>query len=153
MRNRLFHSATVRGTTFNGILSADGPCISCNETGAGVALGVCALRKFSPDEFRNQPGEFGWWLVKYDNQPRIDLTTFSDAEVERLSDSFGIALLHGDSRITGRVRSEYFFTSPAWEGLCAWTKSHPRLAKQYAARQAYLPGWYERATAAGGLTP
>jgi hypothetical protein len=40
-----------------------------------------------------------------------------------------------------------FSSSIAWGALCRWVVEHPRIAKRYAAFDAYLPGWYNRAVA------
>jgi hypothetical protein len=145
--NRIFFSTTIRGLEFKGAMSADGPYVSCDARFSGVALGVCGLRKFMPDVYRGRPGRQGWWLVKYDNEARLDLTDFSDSEAGQLSDAFGIVLLPEYPMVAESVRQDYFFTSPAWEALRSWSQAHPRLARQNARNDSYLPGWYERSVA------
>lgn len=150
MRNRIFFSTTIRGLEFQGAMSGDGPYVSCHARFGGVALGVCGLRKFSPDQYHNRPGRPGWWLVKYESEARLDLTDFSDSEAGQLSDAFGIVLLPEYPMVAESVRQDYFFTSPAWEALRSWSRAHPRLAKQYSENDGYLPGWYERSVASAG---
>lgn len=149
MRNRTFYSMSIHGLEFQGVISADGPYIACDDARVGgVALGVCGFRKFRPDYQRNPKGLHGWWLVKYESEARLNLTDFSDSDVRRLSDAFGIVLLHEDHpHVTNSVRQNYFFTSPAWEALRGWSQRHPRLASQHARNDMYLPRWYEKAVA------
>ncbi len=147
MSNRIFHTANVGGYLFEGVLSGDGPYISCEQARGGVALGVCGLRKFSPTDLGGREMAAGWWVVKYSNEARIDLHGFSDDQAKKLSDEFGIVILKGHPWPNERVRQEYFFTSPAWEGLRDWVKRHPRIASTAAACQSYLFNWYERSRA------
>ena len=48
MRNRTFHRASIGDMMFDGVVSADGPYLSCQMSG-GVALGVSGLRHFKPE--------------------------------------------------------------------------------------------------------
>ncbi len=60
MRNRMFHQASIAGLTFDGIISADGPYVSCRASG-GVALGVSGLRQFQPlGDTARHAMPFGW---------------------------------------------------------------------------------------------
>ena len=148
VRNRVFHQATIAGLTFDGIISADGPYISC-QAGGGVALGVSGLRQFKPDmlSFRHE-ARFGWWVVKYTDEARIDLPGFDQAAVRRLSDEFGLVVLtERDLAPAHRVRQDYFFTSPAWDSVRRWVAQHPRIATAQANCDPYLPGWHNRAMA------
>jgi hypothetical protein len=147
VNNRMFHNESVRGLEFQGLISADGPYITCKSRSGGVALGVCGLRKFAPVDPMNRPRNQGWWLVKYDNEPRLDLTDFSDSDVKQLSEAFGIALLPPHLLVAQQVRRDYFFKSRAGEALFAWVRAHPRLASQHARYDAYLPGWHSEAVA------
>ena len=141
VRNGVFHQADIAGLTFDGIISADGPYVSCR-TG-GVALGVSGLRQFEPDvpSSRHQP-PCGWWVVKYTGEARIGLPGFSKAAIQRLSDEFGLVILtKRDLAPAGRI------TSPAWDALRQWVARHPRIAKTHASCDPYLPGWHGRAVA------
>jgi hypothetical protein len=136
---------------FEGIISADGPHIS-SSTASGVALGVSALRDFQPEALgsRHAPPS-GWWVVKYDSEARIFLPDFDRDAIRELSDEFGLVILaDGSVDPSDRVRQNYFFTSPAWEGLRQWVVEHPRLARRYAPCDPYLPRWYERAIIEAG---
>lgn len=144
MHNRIFHAAQIRELAFTGLVTVDGPYITCDSRYGGVALGVCGLRKFLPDNWDGRKRQEGWWLVKYDDQPKTDLTDLTDVEVAQLSDEFGIVLLDPCGDASELVRQNYFFSSPAWEALCCWCRAHPRLAKQMSANEHYLPGWYPR---------
>jgi len=133
MRNRIFHQAMIAGITFEGMISADGPHIRASTTG-GVALGVSALRHFQPEAVgprRSPPA--GWWVVKYHHEERIFLPDFGRAAIHELSDEFGLVLLvDGQTYPNDRIRRNYFFTSPAWDGLRHWVIMHPRTAKAMA---------------------
>lgn len=147
MRNRIFYRARIAGITFEGTISADGPYIRAS-TGDGVALGVSALRHFQPEAVgsdRSPPA--GWWVVKYYFEKRIFLPDFGRADIQKLSDEFGLVLLvEGQDDPTDCIRRNYFFTSPAWDGLRQWVSKHHRIAKAPAGYERYLPGWYGRAT-------
>lgn len=152
MHNRTFHQATIAGLTFEGIISADGPYVSC-QMGGGVALGVSGIRQFQPDrEGTRWDPQFGWWVVKYRDEARIFLPGFDQASARKLSDEFGLLLLDGYAlyELSDRVRSVYFFTSPAWDALRRWVIKHPRIAKAHAAYDPYLPSWYGRAIVEAG---
>lgn len=148
VRNRVFHQATIAGLMFDGIISADGPYVS-SRTGGGVALGVSGLRQFEPDMplSRHQP-PCAWWVVKYTNEARIGLPGFGQAAIQHLSDEFGLVILtERDLAPAGRIRQEYFFTSPAWDAVRQWVARHPRIARAHASYDPYLPGWHGRAVA------
>jgi len=145
MRNRMFHQCSIGGMAFEGIVSADGPCLS-RHTKGGVALGVSGLRQFQPPESRRHRPAFGWWVVKYRDEERIALAGFDHRAIRELSDEFGLVILtECDLYAADRVRQDYFFTSPAWDALRHWVTRHPRVAKAHAACDPYLPGWYDRA--------
>jgi hypothetical protein len=75
------------------------------------------------------------------------LPDFGRADIQKLSDEFGLVLLvDGQDDPTDCIRRNYFFTSPAWDGLRQWVSKHPRIAKALAGYDRYLPGWYGRAT-------
>lgn len=148
MHNRVFHQATIAGLSFEGVISADGPCVSCR-AGGGVALGVSGLRQFQPssDTVRHARAS-GWWIVKYHDEARIELPGFDQAAINRLSDEFGLVILtEHNPAPADRVRQDYFFTSPAWDALRQWVTRHPRLAKAQAGCDPYLPRWHQRALA------
>ena len=142
MRKRIFHKATIGGECFYGVLREEGPYLVWGN-GANLPIGVAGLRYFvkppEPETFRKrlQPG---WWVVKNNNELRMDLHEFTDADARMLSSEFGIIFLDSDYSI--KTRQEYFYTSPAWDGLRTWVCSHPRLASQ--ATDDYLIGWRHR---------
>lgn len=93
MRNRTFHHATIAGMAFEGVLSGDGPYLSCQLNG-GVALGVSGLRQYQPaTEALRHIRPFGWWVVKYRDEERIALPDFAPAAIRELSDEFGLVVL------------------------------------------------------------
>jgi hypothetical protein len=113
----------------------------------GVALGVSGLRQFQPKALGSRrPPPSGWWVVKYYVEARIFLPDFDRDAIHELSDEFGLVVLADDAvDPSDRVRQNYFFTSPAWEGLRQWVTEHPRLARTYAPYDPYLPLWCQRA--------
>ena len=134
--------------TFEGILSTDGPYLSCGMHG-GVALGPAGLRYFQPVSrgVRRTP-PLGWWVVKYRDEERIFLPSFDAAAIRELSNEFGVpTLAEPHLGFSDHVRREYFFTSPAWDALRRWVAKHPRIARTFAACDPYLPHRYNRAIA------
>lgn len=117
MKNRVFHSVTIRGVRFDGIIDRDGPEISSKR--GWSPLVVCALPNFDPDQvYHETPLPSGWWVVKYYDEARLRLVDFSPAEIQHLASAFGIAFLNGEDE-TGpldRRRVTMFEASPAWAG-------------------------------------
>jgi hypothetical protein len=148
VRNRIFHQVRIAGITFEGVISGDGPYLSC-QMGGGVVLGPAGLRYFQPATPETQRAPpLGWWVVKYHVEERILLPSFDRAAIHELSNEFGLPVLEkAGFDPSDDVRREYFFTSPAWDALRHWVTRHPRLARVRAVRDRYLPGWYDRAIA------
>ena len=153
MRRTTFHELRVGRFVVTGEMSADGPCIQVLDTATkatgGVAIGPSALRRFTPDwgtDHRN-----GWWLVKYDNQPRFLFESLRDREADLIAEEFGIELISADRR-----HRRSFVGSRAWLGLVDWTASNPKLAQRWAGFQSYLPDWHAQAVEHGrraGIAP
>lgn len=145
MKSRVFHSATIRGVRFDGIIGRGGPAISSKR--GWSPLVVCALRNFDPDQvYHGKPLPSGWWVVKYYDEVRLRLVDFSLAEIQHLASEFGIAFLDGEDE-TGpldRRRVTMFEASPAWAGVRRWVAEHPKIARKYAEEDDYLPGWLTR---------
>jgi hypothetical protein len=152
MHNRTFHQVSIGGMTFEGIVSRDGPYLSCRMKG-GVALGPSGLRYFQPDTWSAYCARpLSWWVVKYHSEARILLPGFDRASVDRLAREFALPVVTEAGRtLTDRERREVFLASPAGVALCQWVIGHPRLAKAHAACDPYLPGWYDRAIAEAKL--
>lgn len=142
MGNRVFHTATIGGKQFEAFMADDGPYISSTKPLSGVSLGVCRIRHFHPTwHVRDQEG---WGVVKYDSESKNYLDGFSEQQAHELANEFGINLW--EPMQIGNVSEAAFYQGKAWEGLKAWVKAHPRIAKQVIQHtQLYLPGWYERA--------
>lgn len=86
MASNCFHEVVIGGIKFSGVLSADGPYISCKDPSGrigGVALGVSSIAKihenFEHDPFggtADEPhgwtlrgvGNERWYLVKYSHE-------------------------------------------------------------------------------------
>jgi hypothetical protein len=145
-----FFEADLRGSVFRCVIGHPGPMVIGD--GAGVCLGVCALRNLGDMDWTKRAAiteEVGpptWCIVKYEHERCIELPwgTMYD-EAREFSQLLGIVmwrpLLHP------RVRAEAFYASPAFNALCAWVAEHPNAAGKYAkdhASRDYLPDWYER---------
>jgi hypothetical protein len=144
--NRVFHTVTIHGVRFNGIIGRDGPQLSSKR--GWTPLVVCALLNFDPERAdHDKPLPSGWWVVKYSDEVRLRLVDFSPAEIQHLAAEFGIAFLGGEDE-TGpldRRRVTMFEASPAWDGLRRWVAAHPLIARQHAEDDDYIPGWLNRA--------
>jgi hypothetical protein len=147
-----FFEIDLRGSVLQCVIGRPGPMVIGD--GAGVCLGVCAMRnlgdmdwtKRGPLKDTEEVGQPSWCIVKYEHERCIELpwgATFDEAR--ELAELLGIVmwrpLLHP------RVRAEAFYASSAFEALCGWVAEHPKVAARYAKDQTsrdYLPDWYER---------
>lgn len=141
-----FYTTVIGGRQFEGVLSADGPYISCGID--GVALGRCTTIELLSPELgggvgRHRVSSHSWWIAKYRTQPRVSLNGMSDEERQQLALEFGIRV--SDTKSV----EERFWDSPAFRSLAAWVQKNPRAAARYRGYDAYLPGWYEAARARG----
>ena len=146
--NRVFHSVTIRGVRFDGrVDEINGPTLSSKR--GWTPLVVCSLRNFNPTQtYDIRPKPSGWWVIKYHDEIRLNLTDFGEPTIYRLAMEFGIAVLDGgdgDPSLLDPIRMRMFMGSPAWSGLCRWVSDHPRLAKQHASADDYVPSWLTRA--------
>lgn len=147
MASDIFHRARIGGVDLVAGIDTDGPYIARHDHLEGVSLGICQLRKFEPHFGVGHA--FGWYVVKYHDESRIDLSGFTDEQALEVAREFGIVIY--DSNGSVAVRPCAFYYGRAWEGFKAWTKAHPRLAKRYAKEeQPYLWNCYDRAM---GLMP
>jgi hypothetical protein len=142
-----FHTMVIAGREFEGLLSADGPYISCGFE--GVALGSCTTIELLSPEIdsgvgRNRVSSPSWWIAKYHTQPRVSLAATSDHERHLLAREFGIRVLDTD------CVAQPFWGSPAFRSLAEWVKKNPRAAARFRRYDAYLPDWYSAACAWDG---
>ncbi len=147
MSSRVFYVTVIGGRQFEGVLSADGPYISCGNE--GVALGTCtSIDQLASDIESRVHGRLvspnSWWVTKYHTQPRISLDGMNDPERRQLAEEFGIRV--------GREgpNTEPFWDSPAFHAVVAWMKKERFTAASFRDANAYLPGWYEAARGGGG---
>jgi len=143
----VFYVAVIGGRQFEGILSGDGPYISCGND--GVALGTCtSIEQFGAEiESGGNPRPVmahSWWIAKYRNQPRISLEGMTDPERRRLAGEFGIRVGRESPDV------EPFWESAAFQSLAAWIRSRPRVGERFRNYNAYLPGWCDAASAVVG---
>jgi hypothetical protein len=142
----VFYVAVIGGRQFEGILSGDGPYITCGND--GVALGTCAsieqLGAEIESGLRRRPVmPYSWWIAKYRTQPRISLDGMTDPERRWLADEFGIRVGRESPDV------EPFWESAAFGSLAAWIRSRPRVGERFRDYNAYLPGWYDAARRGG----
>src|ERR1017187_3893720 len=125
-RNRIFHKATIGGQCFIGVMHDEGPYLAWGG-GADVPIGVAGLRHYlNSPEPRCERLPPGWWIVKNHAELRMNLHFFADTDARKLSDEFGIVFM--DKDLSPTARQDYFYTSPAWDGMRTWVCTHPRLA-------------------------
>lgn len=153
MRN-VFHSAEIGGIQFQALVSADGPYIQSSPF-ERVAIGPSSICEIRAGDQHLERGQLpGWWVVKYENQPRIYLPNFDVEKATALSKEFGIPFALHSGRLSERAS---FDTSPACASLVQWVGKHPRLAQQYGGSNPYMAGLNERAKqvkkTAGGYHP
>jgi hypothetical protein len=141
----VFYVPVIGGRQCEGILSGNGPYITCGHD--GVALGTCtSIDQFASDNehgaHRRRVSPNSWWVTKYHTQPRISLDGMNDTERRQLAEEFGIRV--------GREgpNNEQFWDSPAFHALVAWMKKERSTAASFRDASAYLPGWYAAARAA-----
>jgi hypothetical protein len=141
---RAFYVAVIGGRHFEGLLSGDGPCITCDNE--SVALGTCAsieqLGEIEFDVHNSRVTPYSWWITKYHTQPRISLQGLGELERRRLANEFGIRVGHDEPT------AEPFWDSAAFRALSAWVKRYPSVAERSRDLDAYLRGWYDAACAA-----
>lgn len=149
-RTEIFHHVEIEGMDFTALVSVDwglfinGPkdSAACGYQGQ-VNLGVCGVVNFEDGSRWNHRVSSGsWWICKYQDEARIDVTRLTDAGRRALANEFGFAF--GDDEDADDF-GRRFKKSPAFDALVAWVQSHPRLAKQANEyRDPYVPHWYER---------
>lgn len=152
MSNTRFYTLHLEGCNFYGEVSASGPVI-VDERASWVALGVCSIvRRVNPAWQRKMLDSGGhedslidptprWWIVKYTDELRINIDSFSDASRQQISDQFGIPIR--DTGIGAGDFGKRFIDSDAAEGLREWAKKHPRLLKRYGVHDDYIRRWPE----------
>ena len=115
-----FHTAVIGALAFEGVVSADGPYISCQSRDrfsyGGVTLVVSGLRRFAPTRSSAAHKPEGWWVVKYGDQERVFLRGFTEMDVEAMTAEFG--LVPTDSRECGGPAP--FYRSRAWPSPVGW---------------------------------
>lgn len=136
----VFHVFTIEGHKFSALMATDGPYISMTDPSgltSGVSMGVSRVNYFPEDSSHLRFGarESGWWLAKYDNQPRINLNGLSESAREEVMRQFGILSVRAAIR---QHPADAFRNSPAFQGLRDWVQRHPRIAKASLRSQTYI---------------
>jgi len=97
VNRHVFHTVMIGGMVFEGVLSGDGPYISCNDE--GVALGLCTSSqqresdRLTVDNDQSVLPHSGW-ITKYRTQPRIPLQGLTAGERLQLAQEFGMRRGH-----------------------------------------------------------
>ncbi|NOU21146.1 MAG: hypothetical protein HOO93_05030 [Methyloglobulus sp.] len=143
MKNRIFHTAAVGCDVFSGLMKDDGAYFFSKRSGDAVPYGESRIVWFSGDRWehcRPRPRSVpGFWATKYASEARIDLHDFSRFSIDRLSSEFGLWVVEGVEFPSYSDMQACFYASPAFAGLRAWVKAHPRLAVDCG--DTYCSGW------------
>ena len=156
LKNR-FHSCSIGGITFNGVVNNEGPYLSCFGKGqsAGVALGIASIsminerHDFIPVDGRDRNGKYhlkndvrkAWYLVKYQHLHRLSIDHFTEEQRLALASEFGLPV-ENNSDWKKNAAADMFIASPAFDSLCGWVTENPSLAKQLQFNDQHIPGWY-----------
>ncbi len=131
-----FYSSTIAGLQFHGALGSSGPYIVGMD--GSVDIGVCSIIYL---ENGVEGKSEGYYIAKYGErwQTEIHLKEFSESDVDRITDEFGIPRGHYSEANTS------FFQTPAFEALCAWAKMNFKYVKRVGKNKGrYLHDWYEQ---------
>ena len=145
MRHPVFHTFKIGDLNFLVMMKITGPYVACENDGQGGRLIAIArslsIRYETPryNPFRHFPydGRTGWWLIKYDNEYLLDLTSLSDDQAHEFAAEMGLPIR------SSRPKPPHvlFNHCPAWEALVEWAKAHPRLVKRYKDSKEFFD-WY-----------
>jgi hypothetical protein len=138
-----FFRAEIDGMLFTVSMSSTGPYLGRWEQSGycleSVALENASIRYFGP----NQPDPFirvwGWWIVKHEFQPYIDLNLMTVHGRQELSSQFGLPFFEPSCGLPRVDRPGVFLESEAFQSLCNWVERHPRLARSSLFCQTYIP--------------
>jgi hypothetical protein len=128
-----FYNTEIEGIPFRARFIGDQAYIESpsRNTWDGVAIASSTkIRFLSKGNNGITPDQEGWWVVKWDWQPRIDLRGLSAEGRALLAQRFGLEYECHEPACHGRPFS--FEKSDAFYGLCEWARSNPRLAKHSA---------------------
>lgn len=145
---RQFHRVRIAGQVFVGVLIGRGPYIfkeSRRWPGESYLGPVSTVALLQEDAHPLGGGPPGWYICKYMDQPHVYLEDMDEDCRKALMAEFGLGLAWSVAVDP--------FVSPAFAGLAAWAKRHPRLAEADSTSAAYLPGWLDRLRELYGLRP
>jgi hypothetical protein len=150
----LFYLTSVGGRAFAGFFTNDGPSILDIVARDHVALVVCHLRR----------SRGSWAITKYQDEERIRLPGFTDADAIRLAGEFGILPAGFDddddtlrdlanrygSRLEGvrynmlsQDEEAAFIGSPAWSALREWAARDSETARRESSYRTYID-WFDK---------
>jgi hypothetical protein len=148
-----FYRSLIEGRIFFAGLSIDGPyvgdrdhsvCIGCSSIVERQMHLIPSTRPFG--ERWTGPFRSRWFVVKYSDERRIDLTSLSEQGRLEFSRQFGVPI---STNMYGREDfGASFFRSEAFRTLCDWAVKHPRLTKRLESHSDYLPTLTEQLTKA-----
>lgn len=154
LRGDVFIDVTIEGYRLQGAIST-APYVKLKARDDGWAVGDCALGvasiAFVDESIYRVEGERKWAVCKYENQPRIDLSSLSDAGRRRVALEFGLPILGLESGII-LGHPAYFYASKAYLALVEWAVKHPRKIKHFRGNS-YLGQWAIAAMLDAGIKP
>jgi hypothetical protein len=144
-----FHECFIDGRRFRGYLSFGG--LAIDSDGACELGDACSITHST-----RIPAEFDqWWVCRYSSrEPRICLEGMSGGALHALGYEFGISICPGIGGVTKWIadghqvfRSTWytFYLSPAFLGLVAWAREHPRKVRTACIGSSSLGDWQNAA--------
>jgi hypothetical protein len=137
LRGDTFIDVTIEGVRFIAAVTTHGPYIGDKLGTGSCQMGVASINYC--DGFFRSTGE-RWYVCKYNNQSRIDLSRLSDAGRRALAYEFGIPIVHNCIEAFFQPTEVAFYASKAFAALCSWAAAHPKKIRRFE-RNAYLGDW------------
>jgi hypothetical protein len=138
-----FFRAEIDGVLFTASMSSTGPFLGRWERSGycleSVALEHASIRFSGANRPSPLNGVGGWWIVKHQCQPYIDLNHMTGPGRQELSSLFGLPFFDPCSGLPLVDRPVVFLESEAFQSLCDWADRHPRLARSSLFCQAHIP--------------
>lgn len=157
-----FHDVEIEGCRIFAYVGVMGPKIVMRSRAfrgrdlGWVELGV-SLIHWTNGGYAKANDPYAWHVCKYGrSETRIDLSELSLAGVHALAHEFGLAVHFDPNAPKAAMPTEglsvpsrsnrLFYLSPAFQGLVAWARAHPRIMKRHEPNSTYLGRWVEAAT-------
>ena len=169
-----FHDVTIEGQRFAAkVISTTGEVLLFKQLSGfkadfspSVQLGAASVHKATAGgasskineiiQDLSNPGPHGdWWICKYGpHEKRIDLGGLTEQGRNALSFEFGLYLIEPgkpsedtepNMRFASGIEDLLFYSSPAYQALLTWAKSHTETARLSNDQSLYLQHWLDRA--------